>query len=61
MASYIGERASRSATIASTPPSVLYGLQPEFSVTTVNELTTMDVSVQGFKQYTILNMTMCAD
>lgn len=57
MASHVGERASRSATIASTPPSVLYRLKPEFSITSVttdneSELT-MDVSVQGFKQFTL--------
>lgn len=56
MASHVDERASRSATIASTPPSVLYGLKPEFTAKRVttdskSELT-IGVSVKGFKQYT---------
>lgn len=36
MASHVGERASRSATIASTPPSVLYGLKPEVKCVTAD-------------------------
>lgn len=57
MASHIGESTSRSAAIASTPPSVLYGLKPEFigkcvTIDSESELT-IDVSIQRFKQYTV--------